>query len=80
MSSRPFRLGRSLTGLGLFATKPIKKRTRIAEYKGPLLGVKAAEKAENSSQVAKLVLVATPEMPEIDTCAPRLPSRKSALR
>ena len=49
MSSRPFRLGRSLTGLGLFATKPIKKRTRIAEYKGPLLGVKAAEKAENSS-------------------------------
>ena len=46
MSSRPFRLGRSLTGLGLFATKPIKKRTRIAENKGPLLDVKAAEKAE----------------------------------
>jgi SET domain-containing protein len=46
MSSRPFRLGRSLTGLGLFATRPIKKRTRIAEYKGPLLDVKAAEKAE----------------------------------
>ena len=46
MSSRPFRLGRSLTGLGLFATKPIKKRARIAEYKGPLLEVKAAEKAE----------------------------------
>jgi len=48
MSSRPFRLGRSLTGLGLFATKPIKKRARIAEYKGPLLDLKAAEKAENS--------------------------------
>jgi SET domain-containing protein len=48
MARRPFRLGRSLTGLGLFATRPIKKRTRIAEYKGPLLAVKAAEKAERS--------------------------------
>lgn len=46
MARRPFRLGRSLTGLGLFATRPIKKRTRIAEYKGPLLGMKEAEKAE----------------------------------
>jgi uncharacterized protein len=48
MARRPFRLGRSLTGLGLFATRPIKKRARIAEYKGPLLGVKEAEKAERS--------------------------------
>jgi len=48
MARRPFRLGRSLTGLGLFATRPIKKRTRIAEYKGPLLDVKEAEKAERS--------------------------------
>jgi len=48
MARRPFRVGRSLTGLGLFATQPIKKRTRIAEYKGPLLDVKAAEKAERS--------------------------------
>jgi SET domain-containing protein len=48
MPARPFRLGRSRTGLGLFATKPIKKRVRLAEYKGPLLDVKAAEKAENS--------------------------------
>jgi SET domain-containing protein len=46
MPRRPFRLGRSLTGLGLFATRPIKKRTRIAEYKGRLLGLKDAEKAE----------------------------------
>jgi SET domain-containing protein len=46
MSRRPFRLGRSLTGLGLFATRPIKKRSRIAEYKGPLLTTKEAEKAE----------------------------------
>ena len=47
MSRRPFRVGRSRTGLGLFATKPIKKNTRIVEYKGPLLTGKAAEKAEN---------------------------------
>ncbi len=34
MPKRPFRVGRSRTGLGLFATEPIKKRTIIAEYKG----------------------------------------------
>jgi uncharacterized protein len=47
MPKRPFRLGRSRTGFGLFATRPIKKRRRIAEYKGPLLTAKEAEKAEN---------------------------------
>lgn len=46
MAPRPFRLGRSRTGLGLFATRPIKKKTRIAEYKGKLLTTKEAEKAE----------------------------------
>lgn len=46
MPARPFRVGRSLTGLGLFATRPIKKRTRIAEYKGPILATDEAEKAE----------------------------------
>ena len=34
MSRKPFRVGRSRTGLGLFATEPIKKGTLIAEYKG----------------------------------------------
>jgi SET domain-containing protein len=48
MSPRPFRLGRSLTGLGLFATRPIKKKARIAEYRGPRLGIDAALKAEKS--------------------------------
>jgi hypothetical protein len=48
MPSRPFRVGRSVTGLGLFATRPIKRRTRIAEYKGPLLTGKVAERAVNS--------------------------------
>jgi hypothetical protein len=34
MSSRSFRVGRSTTGLGLFATKPIKRRATIATYRG----------------------------------------------
>lgn len=46
MSRRPFRVGRAVTGLGLFATRPIKKRTRIVEYKGPLLRSKEATRAE----------------------------------
>jgi hypothetical protein len=36
-SNKPFRIGRSRTGLGLFATKPIKKGARIVRYFGPLL-------------------------------------------
>jgi len=34
MPRRSFRVGRSFTGLGLFAVRPIKKREKIAEYKG----------------------------------------------
>jgi hypothetical protein len=36
-SKKPYRIGRSSTGLGLFATKPIKKGTKIVRYFGPLL-------------------------------------------
>jgi SET domain-containing protein len=46
MPSRPFRVGRSHTGLGLFATRPIRKRTRIAEYKGRKLATKEANRLE----------------------------------
>lgn len=46
MAPRPFRIGRARTGFGLFATRPIKKRTRIAEYKGPILDSEAADRAE----------------------------------
>jgi uncharacterized protein len=35
--SKPYRVGRSRTGLGLFAIKPIKKGTKIVRYFGPLL-------------------------------------------
>jgi uncharacterized protein len=39
-SNKPYRVGRSRTGLGLFATKPIKKGTKIIRYFGPLLDSK----------------------------------------
>ena len=35
--SHPFRVGRSRTGLGVFATEPIRKGTFIVDYTGPLL-------------------------------------------
>lgn len=46
--ARPFRIGRSRTGLGAFAIEPIKKRQFIAEYTGPLMSNKQCdETAEN---------------------------------
>jgi hypothetical protein len=36
-SKKPYRIGRSRTGLGLFATKPIRKGAKIVRYFGPLL-------------------------------------------
>ena len=47
MPRRPFRIGRSNTGFGLFATRPIEKKTRIMEYVGPILDHEAAVRAEN---------------------------------
>jgi hypothetical protein len=41
--TKPYRVGRSKTGLGLFATQPIKKGTKIIRYFGPLLDSKKAE-------------------------------------
>ena len=38
--NKPYRVGRSKTGLGLFATKPIKKGDRIIRYFGPILDSK----------------------------------------
>ena len=38
--NKPYRIGRSRTGLGLFATKPIKKGTKIIRYFGRLLDSK----------------------------------------
>ena len=39
-SNKPYRVGRSRTGLGLFATRPIKKGAKIVRYIGPLLDSK----------------------------------------
>src|ERR1700736_4304575 len=39
-SKKPYRIGRSPTGLGLFATQRIKKGTKIVRYFGPLLDSK----------------------------------------
>ena len=50
MPKRPFRIGRSHTGLGLFATRPIRKGARIAEYKGPLLTDQEPPKSESARQ------------------------------
>jgi len=46
MPSSPYRIGRSPTGFGLFATRPIRKKSRIAEYRGPILDQEEAERAE----------------------------------
>ena len=46
MAPRPFRIGRARTGLGLFATRPIKKKTRLVEYKGPILDAEESDRAE----------------------------------
>jgi SET domain-containing protein len=48
-SKRPYRVGRSRTGLGLFAIEPIKKRTIIAEYRGQRITTAEAEKREARS-------------------------------
>ena len=41
---RAFRIGRSRTGLGLFATAPITKGAFIVEYKGRKLTTEQADK------------------------------------
>jgi len=45
-SRRPFRVGRSKAGLGLFATKPIKKGAFIIKYWGRRLRNKDADELE----------------------------------
>jgi uncharacterized protein len=46
--NKPYRVGRSRTGLGLFASRPIKKGTQIIRYFGPLLDSwKEGDEVEN---------------------------------
>jgi hypothetical protein len=46
MPRRAFRIGRSTTGLGIFAVKPIKRRASIVAYRGPLLTEEEADRYE----------------------------------
>ena len=46
-SRHPYRLGRSRTGLGLFATKPIRKGDFIIKYWGPRIPNKVADDLDN---------------------------------
>jgi hypothetical protein len=46
MGSRIYRIGRAYTGLGMFATKPIKKNAYIATYRGPVIPDEEADRRE----------------------------------
>ena len=56
MPRKPIQVGRSRTGLGLFATKPIKKKTIIVEYKGRRITNAEADRleAQNSKYMYEL--------------------------
>ena len=56
MPSRPFRVGRSATGLGLFATKPIKSAAYIATYRGRRISTEEADRrlARGASYIFEL--------------------------
>jgi uncharacterized protein len=46
MANTRFRIARSYTGLGMFATKPFKRRDYIATYRGPHITNEESEKRE----------------------------------
>ena len=50
MADKSYRVGRSHTGLGLFATAPIKKRALIVEYSGPRIPTEVAHARERSGR------------------------------
>jgi SET domain-containing protein len=43
--TRPYKIKRSVTGLGLFAVEPIPKGKRIVEYLGPLISNEVVERS-----------------------------------
>jgi uncharacterized protein len=46
MSWRSYRIGRSVTGLGLFATRPIKRGAYIAAYRGRRISTEESDRRE----------------------------------
>jgi SET domain-containing protein len=43
---KPYRVGRSKTGLGLFATETIEKQAEIVEYSGPRIPTRLAQEID----------------------------------
>ncbi|MPZ38695.1 MAG: SET domain-containing protein-lysine N-methyltransferase [Rhizobiales bacterium] len=50
MDAKPYRVGRSHTGLGLFATMPIRKHALIVEYSGPRIPTAEAHARERAGR------------------------------
>jgi SET domain-containing protein len=50
MDTKLYRIGRSHTGLGLFATMPIKKHALIVEYAGPRIPTAEAHARERAGR------------------------------
>jgi uncharacterized protein len=50
MATPPYRVGRAHTGLGLFATVPIKKHALIVEYSGPRIPTAEAHARERAGR------------------------------
>jgi SET domain-containing protein len=50
VETKPYRVGRSRTGLGLFATAPIKRRALIVEYAGPRIPTSEAHARERAGR------------------------------
>ncbi|HXX04263.1 MAG TPA: SET domain-containing protein [Xanthobacteraceae bacterium] len=46
MPTRSFRIGRAHTGLGMFATRPIRREAYIATYRGPIISGEEADRRE----------------------------------
>jgi hypothetical protein len=46
MKEKPFRIARSRTGLGLFATQPISKRALVVEYSGTRISTRTAQEKD----------------------------------
>jgi SET domain-containing protein len=50
MDAKPYRIGRSRTGLGLFASAPIKKNSLIVEYSGSRIPTREAHARERAGR------------------------------
>ncbi|MGH6768431.1 MAG: SET domain-containing protein [Xanthobacteraceae bacterium] len=50
MAARPYHIGRSRTGLGLFATEVIERSALIVEYSGPRIPAKEAHARERAGR------------------------------